>query len=54
MFPKIDYTPQELQIAIKIVQQDLFNSLLKVKSGQTIKLGKLGRFTKTERKQRCG
>ena len=49
-----NYSEQDLKTAYQIVQQDLFNSLLTVKHGQTIKLGKLGKFTKKERKQRCG
>lgn len=43
-----NYTNQELKQAYQIVQQDLFNSLLKAKDKETIKLGSLGKFTKTE------
>jgi hypothetical protein len=54
MFPAINYTPQELKTAYQIVQQDLFNSLLKVKSGQSIPVGKLGKLIKKECQQKCG
>ena len=49
-----NYTPQELKLAYQIVTQDLFNSLLKAKSGQTIRLGQLGKLTKKEAQQKCG
>ena len=48
------YTQSELKTAYQIVQTDLFNSLLKVKDGQSLRLGSLGKLTKSERKQRCG
>ena len=48
------YTQSELKTAYQIVQTDLFNSLLKVKDGQSLRLGNLGKLTKSERKQRCG
>jgi hypothetical protein len=48
------YTPQDLKLAYQLVQADLFNSLLKVKDGQAIHFGKLGKFTKKEKKQKCG
>jgi hypothetical protein len=44
----MNYTQQELKQAYQIVQQDLFNSLLKAQNKETIKLGNLGKFTKTE------
>lgn len=48
------YTQQDLKTAYQIVQADLFNSLLKMKDGHSIKLGRLGKFTKKERQQKCG
>jgi nucleoid DNA-binding protein len=48
------YTQSDLKTAYQIVQADLFNSLLKIKDSQSIKLGSLGKFTKSERKQKCG
>jgi len=48
------YTPQDLKLAYQLVQADLFNSLLTIKNGQAIHFGKLGKFTKKERKQKCG
>ena len=48
------YTQQDLKRAYQIVQADLFNSLLTAKDGQSIKLGRLGKFTKKERQQKCG
>jgi len=48
------YTPADLKTAYQLVQEDLINSLLAIKDGQSIKLGSLGKFTKKERKQRCG
>ena len=48
------YTQQDLKIAYQIVQQDLFNSLLKAKNGQSIHFGKLGKLTKKECQQKCG
>lgn len=42
------YTQADLKTAYQIVQQDLFNSLLKAKDGEQIRLGHLGKFTKTE------
>ena len=47
------YTQQELKIAYQIVLEDLFNSLLKIKNGESIRLTNLGKFTKKERKQKC-
>lgn len=49
-----NYTEQELKTAYQIISQDLFTSLLKVESGESIKLGNLGKLTKKERKQKCG
>ena len=48
------YTPTDLKTAYQLVQADLFNSLLAIKDGQSIKLGRFGKFTKKERQQRCG
>jgi len=50
----INYTQSEIKLAYQIVQADLFNSLLKTKDGESIHFGKLGKFTKSERKQKCG
>jgi hypothetical protein len=50
----INYTQQDLKTAYQIVQADLFNSLLKMKDGQSLRLGSLGKLTKKEQKQRCG
>ena len=44
----LNYTNQELKLAYQIVQEDLFNSLLKAQDKDTIKFGNLGKFTKTE------
>ena len=47
------YTQPELELAYQIVQEDLLNSLLKAKHGESIRLTNLGKFTKKERKQKC-
>ena len=44
----MNYTPTQIKQAYQIVQQDLFNSLLRAKNKETIKFGNLGKFTKTE------
>jgi hypothetical protein len=49
-----NYTPQELELAYQIVEQDLFNNLLTIKNGHSIKLGCLGKLTKKECRQKCG
>jgi nucleoid DNA-binding protein len=54
MLKKTNYTTQEIKLAYQIVQEDLFNSLLSAKNGQSIKLSSLGKLTKKEQKQRCG
>lgn len=46
--PTRNYTPQDLKTAYQIVQTDLWNSLLQAQPGQAIKLGRLGKFTKSE------
>jgi hypothetical protein len=51
---KTNYTQSEIKLAYQIVQADLFNALLKTKDGESIHFGKLGKFTKSERKQKCG
>jgi len=51
---KKDYSPQDLKLAYQIVQEDLFNSLLKVKDKESIHFGRLGKFIKKERQQKCG
>ncbi len=48
------YTEKELKLAYQIVQEDLFNSLLKLKNQESIKLGSLGKLTKKECQQKCG
>ena len=50
MLPKTTnhYSQADLKMAYQIVQQDLFNHLLKAQDEETIKLGNLGKFTKTE------
>jgi len=48
------YTQQDIKLAYQLVQEDLINSLLASKDGQSIKLGRFGKFTKKERQQRCG
>jgi len=54
MSSPVNYTEKDLKLAYQIVQADLFNSLLKVKDGESIPFAKLGKFTKKERKQKCG
>ena len=49
-----NYNQQDLKLAYQLVQQDLFNSLLTIKNGQSIKLGSLGKITKKESQQKCG
>ena len=46
--PTNHYTQADLKTAYQLVQEDLFNSLLKAKSGETIRFGNLGKFKKTE------
>ena len=41
-------TQTQIKQAYQIVTEDLFNSLLRAKNKETIKLGNLGKFTKTE------
>ena len=43
-----NYTNQEIKTAYQIVQEDLFNSLINLKNGATLRLGALGKFTKKE------
>ena len=43
-----NYTEQDLKLAYQLVQEDLFNHLLKAQDEETIRLGNLGKFTKTE------
>lgn len=50
-------TQKELKQAYSLVTQDLFNSLVKAKTEQTVHIGPLGSFgslKKTEAKQKCG
>ena len=44
----MNHTQAQIKQAYQIVQQDLFNSLLKAKNKETIKFGSLGKFKKTE------
>ena len=44
----VNYTQSDLKTAYQIVQADLFNSLLHAPAGARIRLGNLGKFTKTE------
>jgi hypothetical protein len=44
----MNYSQNQIKQAYQIVQQDLFNSLLKAKGGEKIRVGNLGKFTKTE------
>jgi len=44
----MNYTSTQIKQAYQIVQEDLFNSLLKAKGGETIRFGNLGKFKKTE------
>jgi len=44
----MNYTQTQLKQAYQIVQEDLFNQLLKAKNKQTTRFGNLGKFTKTE------
>jgi hypothetical protein len=48
----MNYTQTQLKQAYQIVQEDLFNHLLKAHDSQTIKFGNLGKFTKTEQQLR--
>ena len=50
----LSYTQTDLKKAYQLVQHDLFNTLLKMKNGEATRFGSLGKFTKTERKQKCG
>ena len=52
--PTNHYTQSDLKTAYQIVQSDLFNSLLKMKDSESLRLGSLGKLTKKEQKQRCG
>jgi hypothetical protein len=50
-------TQKDLKQAYQIVTNDLFQSLVKAKTGQTIQIGSLGSFgslKKTEHQQKCG
>lgn len=46
------YTQQDLKLAHKLVQEDLFNSLTNLKAGDSLRLGALGKFTKKEHQMR--
>jgi hypothetical protein len=54
MLTKTNYRSPDLKIAYQLVQADLFTQLLKVKNGESIHFPNLGKFTKKERKQKCG
>jgi hypothetical protein len=40
------YTQQDLKLAHKLVQEDLFNSLTNLEAGESLRLGALGKFVK--------
>jgi hypothetical protein len=42
------YSSADLKTAYQIVTEDLFNHLVKAQDETTVKLGNLGKFTKTE------
>jgi len=44
----MNYTQTQLKQAYQIVQEDIFNNLLKAQDGETVRLSNLGKFTKTE------
>jgi len=44
----MNHTQTQIKQAYQIVQEDLFNQLQQAQSGETIRLGNLGKFTKTE------
>jgi hypothetical protein len=44
----MNYTQSQIKQAYQLVQEDLFNQLQKAHSGDTIRFGNLGKFTKTE------
>jgi nucleoid DNA-binding protein len=46
----MNYNPLQIKQAYQLVQEDLFNQLQNAQSGETIRLGNLGKFTKTETK----
>ena len=54
MLPKPIYTPTDIKLAYQIVEADLLSTLLKTPNEASIRLGNLGKFTKVERKQKCG
>ena len=41
-----NYTPQDLKLAYQLVQTDLLNSFTAAQDGDSIRFGKLGKFTK--------
>jgi hypothetical protein len=43
-----NYTQHDLKLAHQIVSEDLFNSLAQLQAGQSLRLGHLGKFTKSE------
>jgi hypothetical protein len=50
----INYTQSDVKTAYQIVTEDLLTSLLKIKDGESLRLGSLGKITKLERQQKCG
>jgi hypothetical protein len=43
-----NYTPQDIKLAYQLVQEDLLHSLTKMENGESLRFGKLGKFTKKE------
>ena len=48
------YSQAELKQAYRLVTADLYHSLLKMESDQTLRLPQLGKFTKKEVRSKCG
>jgi nucleoid DNA-binding protein len=46
----MNLTQAQIKQAYQIVRVDLFNQLLKARSGETVKLANLGKFKKTEQR----
>ena len=42
------YTPQDIELAYQVVQEDLLHSLSELPEGESLKFGKLGKFVKSE------
>jgi hypothetical protein len=46
-------TPQDLQLAYQLVEADLLSSLTKSPEATSVRLGQLGKFTKSLTKRKC-